>query len=317
MTMTRNEVARWLEARDHFCILTHGGPDGDTLGSAGALCLGLRSLGKTAVVLENSETTDRLAYCVAGLTVTEVPDNATIVSVDVASPKMFPPESQDLIERIQLRIDHHGSATPFGENELVDPTAGACAEIIYDILMELGVKLTPEMAIPLYTGTSTDTGCFRFANTKEHTFLVAAACAASGANLQPINQALFDTVSLSKLKVQAWVTEHTHFFCDGQAAVCPLPATLAEELGVKEEEVGGMAGFIRSIEGVKMAATLREDKEGKVFLSTRAIPGYDCAKVCEIFGGGGHKGAAGGNTTLPLQEATAIMMAEMKKQFEQ
>lgn len=309
-------MALWLESHDNFCILTHGGPDGDTLGSAGALCLGLRAAGKTAVVLENSETPAHLAYCVAGLTVAEVPENATFLSVDVAAPKMFPPESAELVERIALRIDHHGSGTAFAPEELVDPTAGACAEIIYDILVEMGVELTAEMAIPLYTGTATDTGCFRYANVTEHTFLVAAACAATGAKLQPINQALFDTVSLNKLKVQAWVTEHTVFFCDGQAAVCPLPATLAEELGVKEEEVGGMAGFIRSIEGVKMAATLRQGEEGKVFLSMRAVPGYDCAKVCEIFGGGGHKGAAGGNTTLPLPEAAEKMMAEMKKQFE-
>ena len=315
--MTRNECARWLESRDNFCILTHGGPDGDTLGSAGTLCLALRQLGKQVVILENSETPAHLAYCVEGLTVTEVPENATLVSVDVAAPKMFPPESQELVERIALRIDHHGSSTPFAEAELVDPATGACAEIIYDVIREMGVELTAQMAIPLYTGTATDTGCFRFANTKEHTFLVAAACAATGANLQPINQALFDTISLNKLKVQAWVTEHTRFFCDGQGAVCPLPLGLAEELGVKEEEVGGMAGFIRSIEGVKMAATLREGEDGKVFLSTRAVPGYDCAKVCEIFGGGGHKGAAGGNTTLPLAEATEIMVAEMKKQFDQ
>lgn len=316
MTMTRNDVARWLESHDNFCILTHGGPDGDTLGSAGGLCLGLRATGKTAFVLENSETPEHLAYCVAGLTVAEVPENAVLVSVDVASPKMFPPESQPLLDKIALRIDHHGSGTSFTPDELVDPTAGACAEIIYDILTEMGVPLTAKMAIPLYTGTATDTGCFRFANTTAHTFLTAAACAATGAKLQPINQALFDTISLNKLKVQAWVTAHTEFFCDGQAAICPLPATLAEELGVGEEEVGGMAGFIRSIEGVKMAGTLREDKEGKIFLSTRAVPGYDCAKVCEIFGGGGHKGAAGGSTTLPLHDASAKMMAEMKKQFE-
>ncbi len=316
MTMTISDVAQWLLRQDDFCILTHGGPDGDTLGSAGTLCLGLRAAGKKAWVLENSETPEHLAYCVAGLTTTEVAENATIVSVDVAAPKMFPPESGDLVARIALRIDHHGSGTSFAPLELVDAATGACAEIIYDILVEMGVDLTAEMAIPLYTGTATDTGCFRFANTTAHTFTVAAACAATGANLQPINQALFDTVSLNKLKVQAWVTAHTEFFCDGMAAICPLPATLAQELGVKEEEVGGMAGFIRSIEGVRMAATLREGEEGKVFLSMRAVPGYDCAKVCEIFGGGGHKGAAGGNTDLPLAEATAKMMAEMKKQFE-
>lgn len=314
--MTRNDVAKWLLSRDHFCILTHGGPDGDTLGSAGTLCLGLRAAGKQAVVLENSETPEHLAYCVEGLTVANVPENATIVSVDVASPKMFPPESADLVDKIALRIDHHGSGTPFAPEELVDPTAAACAEMIYDILQLMGVELTAEMAIPLYTGTATDTGCFRYANTNAHTFLVAAACAATGAKLQPINQALFDTVSLSKLKVQAWVTEHTRFLCNGQIAVCPLPGTLAQELGVAPEEVGGVSGFIRSIAGVKMAGTLREGEDGRVFLSTRAVPGYDCAKVCEVFGGGGHKGAAGGNTTLPLQEATEILIAEMKKQFE-
>jgi len=314
--MTRNETARWLEARDNFCILTHSGPDGDTLGTAGALCLGLRAMGKTAFVLENSETPEHLAYCVAGLTAAEVPENACIISVDVAAPKMFPPESEHLVDKIALRIDHHGSGTSFTPEELVDPAAGACAEIIYDILMEMGVELTAEMAIPLYTGTATDTGCFRFANTTEHTFLVAAACAATGAKLQPINQALFDTISLNKLKVQAWVTTHTQFFCDGKVAVCPLPVTLAEELGVGEEEVGGMSGFVRSIEGVCMAATLRESSEGKVFLSLRGVPGYDCAKVCELFGGGGHKGAAGGNTTLPLQEVMEKIIPAMKEQFE-
>lgn len=313
--MTRTETARWLQSHDNFCILTHGGPDGDTLGSAGALCLGLRAAGKRAVVLENSETPEHLSYCVAGLTAAEVPENATLVSVDVAAAKMFPPESAELVDRIALRIDHHGSGTSFAPLELVDPASGACAEIIYDLLVEMGIALDAEMAIPLYTGTATDTGCFRFANTTAHTFTVAAACAATGAKLQPINQALFDTVSLNKLKVQAWVTEHTRFFCDGMGAVCPLPATLAQELGVAEEDVGGMSGFIRSIEGVRMAGTLREDTEGKIFLSTRAVPGYDCAKVCEIFGGGGHKGAAGGNTTLPLAEATEMMIRAMKEQF--
>ena len=314
--MTISEVAAWLQERDHFCILTHGGPDGDTLGSAGALCLGLRAAGKTAYILENSETPEHLAYCVEGLTVAEVPENALLVSVDVAAVRMLPPESAVLVDHIALRIDHHGSSTSFAPLELVLPEYGACAQIIYEILMAMGVELTAEMAIPLYTGTATDTGCFRFANTTTHTFLVAAACAATGAKLQPINQALFDTISLNKLKVQAWVTANTHFFCDGKGAVCAMPATLAQELGVEEDEVGGMSGFIRSIEGVCMSGTLREDAEGKIFLSTRGVPGYDCAQVCAVFGGGGHKGAAGGSTTMPLAEAKTIMIAEITKQLE-
>ena len=313
--MTRNDCARWFRERDNFYILTHSGPDGDTLGSAAALCRGLRSLGKTAFVLENPETTEHLAYLCKDLTVSAPTENATLVCVDVAAEHMLPGNQH--LEGIALRIDHHGRTVSYTAEELVDPTAGACAEIIYDILMELGAQLDPATAEALYTGTATDTGCFRFANTTAHTFQVAAACAAAGGDLYPINQALFDTVSLNKLKVQAWVTEHTRFFCDGMAAVCPLPATLAKDLGVKEEDVGGMAGFVRSIEGVRMAGTLRESAEEKrVFLSTRAVPGYDCAAVCAVFGGGGHKGAAGGSTELPLAEATDALVKAITQQFE-
>ncbi len=314
--MTRTEVAQWLARQNKICILTHAGPDGDTLGSAATLCLGLRSLGKAAVVMENPEIPEHLSYLCEGLTAQIPLDDCVFVSVDVASPTMMPEILQQYLPRLALRIDHHGRSTPFGEQELVDPTAASCAEIVYDILQEMGAVLTAEMAIPLYTGIATDTGCFRFANTTAHTFATAAACAATGANFQPINQALFDTVSLNKLKVQAWVTEHIQFLCDGTAALCALPATLAQELGVEESDVGGMAGFVRSIEGVCIAVTLRESKEeGKVFLSARAVPGYDAAALCEKFGGGGHKGAAGGSTTLSLEDAVnAVKSAILEMQ---
>jgi len=310
--MTRIDVARWFAQRDRFCILTHSGPDGDTLGSAATLCLGLRSLGKQAVVLENPETPEHLEYLCEGLTAQIPMDDAIFVSVDVAAPHMFPLIQQQYLPRLALRLDHHGSSTPFGGLELVDPTSASCAEIVYDILMEMGAKLTAEMAIPLYTGISTDTGCFRYANTTAHTFSVAAACAATGANLQPLTQMLFDTVSLNKLKVQAWVTEHIRFLGDGKAALCALPDGLAAELDVEESDVGGMSGFVRSIEGVCIAVTLRENQEeGLVFLSARAVPGYDAAAVCEKFGGGGHKGAAGGSTALPLADAVKAVEAAL------
>lgn len=314
-SLTRNDCAQWLATHDNFVILTHGAPDGDTLGSAAALCLGLRQLGKSAWVLENEETPEHLAYLCQGITCQQPADHATIVSVDVAAPHLFTQLHQQYVSRIALRIDHHGRSTSFTDLELVDPTSGACAEIIYDIFMLLGVTLTPEIAIPLYTGTATDTGCFRYANTTAHTFTVAAACAATGANLQPINQALFDTVSLNKLRVQAWVTEHTAFYRDGKVAVCAIPLSLAQDLGVAEEETGGMSGFVRSIEGVCMAATLRESEEGKVYISLRAVPGYDCAAVCEKFGGGGHKGAGGAGSDLPLAEITTLLTNAMLEQF--
>lgn len=314
--MTRSDCAEFFRQNDNFCILTHEAPDGDTLGSAATLCLGMRALGKMAYVLENPETPKHLVYLCEGLTVEKPMENATIVSVDVAALHMLVKNPQLDPQKIALRIDHHGRSSSFAPLELVDATAASCAEIIYDILVELGVKLTPEIAVTLYTGLSTDTGCFRFANTTAHTYATAAACAATGANLQPITQALFDTVSLNKLRVQAWVTEHTRFLSEGKVALCAMPAGLAQKLGVGEDEVGGMSGFIRSIEGVCISATLREDAEaGKIFISVRAVPGYDAAAICEKFGGGGHKGAAGGSTTLSLAEAERKMMEALLEQM--
>ena len=298
--MTRNECAKWLQERDNFLILTHTRPDGDTIGSASTLCLGLRQLGKTAHLLENKEVSPYLETSVLGLTKAAPEEGDTILSVDVASPNMLQKEAVELLGRIELRIDHHGSATSYTEEELVDPMAAACGEIVYDVLMEMGAELTKEMAWRLYIAVSTDTGCFRFANTNAHTYQTAAACAATGADLYPITQALFDTNTLGKLKLQSWMLENARFLCEGKAAVCGIPKALEET--VTKEDLEGVAGFLRSIEGVKICATIRETETGSK-MSVRAVPGYDAALVCQKFGGGGHKGAAGAGMNLPLTEA--------------
>ena len=101
--MTRTEVAKWLSENDNFCIMTHAGPDGDTLGTAATLCLGLRSLGKTAHVLFNPEISDKLAYLCDGLMVEEPAEDAVFVSVDVAAPYMFTENQLPFVEKIALR----------------------------------------------------------------------------------------------------------------------------------------------------------------------------------------------------------------------
>ena len=209
--MTRNECARWLLERDNFLILTHTRPDGDTLGSASTLCLGLRQLGKTANLLENQEVSPYLESCVLGLTKAAPEAGDTILSVDVASPTMLQKEAENLLGRIELRIDHHGSATSYTGEELVDPQAAACGEIVYDVLMEMGAELTKDMAWRLYIAVSTDTGCFRFANTNAHTYQTAAACAATGqlaATITPAksrhNALLFLFINFSSLIINSF-----------------------------------------------------------------------------------------------------------------
>ena len=298
--MTRNDCAAWLLSHDNFCILTHVRPDGDTMGSASALCVGLRQLGKTAHLLHNEGASPFLDRCQLGLTKQWPAETDTLVTVDVAAPRMLPEAWLCLQERMQLRIDHHSSATSFTDHELVDASAAACGEIIYDVLMAMGCEMTKEIAWRLYIAVSTDTGCFRYANTSANTYRVAAACAETGAELYPITQELFDTTSISELKLQNWMVDNATFLCGGKAAVCAIPREL--EQSVSAEDLEGISGFLRSLEGVKISATIRQTDTG-CKMSVRAVPGFDAAAVCKKFGGGGHKGAAGAGLAMSLEEA--------------
>ena len=313
--MTRTETADFLARQDHFCIISHARPDGDSIGSTSALCLGLRKLGKTAHVLYNREITDYLSFCYEGLSKPQPEEGDTLVTVDVASPNMLPLGFEYLADRVQLRIDHHASATSFTPLELVDAKAGACGEIVYDLLVQLGVPLDQDIAKRLYIAITTDTGCFRFANTTAHTYQVAAACAETGADLYPITQTLFDTNSLQKLRLRSWMIEHTTFLGGGIGAVCAIPRAM--EQGQSVEDLEGLPGFLRSIKGVKISATIRETDVGGTKISARAIPGYDATAICARFGGGGHTGAAGARTSMPLEEAKKAVEAVVAELLEE
>ena len=309
--MTRNETARFLQDHDHFLLVTHRRPDGDTLGSAALLCRGLRQLGKTAHVLTNPEVTEKYAGLLVGLTKDAAEETDTVVTVDVASPNMLGSYFAHLQEKAVLRIDHHGSATSFTPYELVEPKTAACGEIVYGVLKEMGAVLDAAMAEALYTAVSTDTGCFRYANTTAETLRAAADCLAAGANTFALNQILFETNSLGRLRLQGWLVENAIFLQDGKIAICPLPLSKERELGLTEDDLENISGFPRTIAGVKIAATLRQESADTVKMSVRAVPGCDAAAICQNFGGGGHKGAAGASMKMTMEEAVQAVIQVM------
>ena len=301
--LTRLDCADWLLDRDHFVILTHRKPDGDTIGSSVGLCLGLRSLGKTAHILENPDITPLFAPLLEGLTKPEPEEGDILVAVDVAADNMLPRAYDNLKNSIDLRIDHHGSGREYTPRELVESDSAACAEIIWELLLDMEVEPDKRMAEAIYIGVATDTGCFRFANTTAHTFDVAADCLAAGAEVSGWNQKLFDTKSLPKLRLEGWIAEHVQFLCNGDYAICALPKAVEEEIGVDEDDMNDISSFLRSIEGVKMSALLRQSDETHIKVSVRAVPGYSAAVICEQFGGGGHAGAAGCSVKMSMENA--------------
>ena len=308
-TLTRSDCAKILLSHDNYAIVTHRRPDGDTVGSSAVLCMGLRQLGKTAYILENPEITPKYAHLHHGLTKPVAEDGDFVITVDVASPGMLPDCFKLLA--FDLRIDHHGNATSFTPVELVEPEAAACGEIVYGVLMEMGAELDIPMANALYTAVSTDTGCFRYANTTANTFAVAAACAKAGAEVFNINQALFETNSLARLKVQSYMLQNAIFLQGGKIAVCALPKAVEQVCGAGEDDLDNISGFPRTIEGVKLAVTIREEGTDRVKMSVRAVPGQDASALCAKFGGGGHKGAAGASMDMTMDEAVEAVIAQL------
>ena len=161
--MTIKQAAKWLLSRDNFIILTHMRPDGDTLCSAGALVNGLNKLGKTAYILPNPEAADKY-----------------IVSVDTARRSMITKGGEELCDCVELAIDHHGSNSMYAENTCINADAAACGEMIFDLMMEMGVTLDDELAALIYIAITTDTGCFAYSNTSTRTFEIASKLVAAG-----------------------------------------------------------------------------------------------------------------------------------------
>ena len=254
--MTRTEFCAFLRGHDNFVILTHRRPDGDTIGSAAALCRGLRQLGKTAFVLTNEQFTPRFGPFLDGLTCDALPAGATVISADIASEGLL---SFDAV-RLQLMpvcaVDHHGSnslACP----KLVEADKAACGEIVYAVLTELGVTVTKQIAECLYTAISTDTGCFKFSNTTANTHRTAAALIAAGADVYPINKLFFDTKSFARLRLEAKLTDTMEFYADGAVGVCTMPKSLLAAFTVTEDDLDSISGFARSIEGVRIGIMIR------------------------------------------------------------
>ena len=309
--MTRAEFCAFVRAHDNFVILTHRRPDGDTIGSAAALCRGLRQIGKTAFVLTNEQFTPRFGPFLDGLTCEALPAGATVISADIASEGLL---SFDAV-RLQLMpvcaVDHHGSnslACP----KLVEADKAACGEIVYAVLTELGVTVTKQIAECLYTAISTDTGCFKFSNTTANTHRTAAALIAAGADVYPINKLFFDTKSFARLRLEAKLTDTMEFYAGGAVGVCMMPKNLLAEFTVTEDDLDSISGFARSIEGVRIGIMIREVEDGLGKISLRTEAPYDASAICQRLGGGGHAAAAGASVPGGIEGAKAAILQALR-----
>ena len=295
--MTIEKVVDFLKANDNFEILTHNYPDGDCLGSGYGLCLGLQQLGKNARVITTALPKD-FKFLLNGVKEQDFRVEC-VVSVDVADEKLLGCNQEKYQGKIDLCIDHHKSNRVDAPLKFVDDTSAAACEIIYRILLELGVTFTKEIANCLYTGISTDTGCFRYTNTTAATLRICADLLEYGCNSGYINKVMFETKSKKRIELEREIYDRMIFCCDDKCAV--IYTTLEMTKGLEDEDTEGISSIPRQIEGVKMGITIREKPDGIYKVSVRTNGDIDACQFCKQFGGGGHAAASGCTLNGDLQ----------------
>jgi phosphoesterase RecJ-like protein len=288
--MDYRQTADLLREQDQFLILTHRRPDGDTIGCAGALCLGLRKLGKTAFVLPNEEAHDLFAPYLERIQAPEDYIPQFIIAVDTASLELLPDYAKNF--DIDLSIDHHGSNTNYAKVSCVVPSHAACGELIYLILNELG-PISSDIAMLLYVAISTDTGCFCYSNTTAETHQISAALIEIGCNHQWVNKRHFRTKSLPRLRLESLLTQEMFLLNEGKTAIASIPLELVSSLGATEEDMENIAAFLEQVQGVEHAVIIRELHSGEYKISLRTSSSLNASAVCALLGGGGHPAAAG------------------------
>ena len=303
----KQAAADFLLAHDNYEILTHANPDGDTLGSGCALCLALQSLGKNARVITTNIPKD-FVFLTEGVSAQDF-EAETIVSVDVADEKLLGDNREAYSGRIMLCIDHHCINKVSAPLKCVDSDAAANCEILFDIIAKMGVPVEGKIAVCLYTGIATDTGCFKYGNTNSRTMRIAADLLDSGVPAPAINKVMFDTKTRKKLRLEQAAYRGMEFYADDRCAIITITCDMLRETGASDEDAEGLANLPREIEGVRMGITLREKEDGTFKISVRSDREANAAAFCARFGGGGHIEAAGCRIRGTREEVLAALKA--------
>lgn len=304
-------AAGYLEALDNVLLLTHVRPDGDTIGSAAALCRALRDCGQTAYLLPNPEITATYAPYAAPYWAPEGWQAEHIVSVDIADASLLPENAQSYRDRIELAIDHHPSQTFFARNTCLEADSAACGEIVYEIIQHL-TALTADIALPLYVAVSTDCGGFQYGNTTARTHRIAAALM-DVVDVAAVNKALFRTKSRVRLAMESRMVADMKLFDHQRVVVMEIPLSLRQEMQATDADIEELSALPALVEGTDCGVTLRELRPGTIKVSVRTGPRVDACALCRILGGGGHHAASGATVEGTLDEARMAVLAAYRR----
>lgn len=311
--ITIKQAADFLKNCGDSYILIHQSPDGDCIGSGYAVKNYLEATGRKAKVLCCDEIPARYSFLLSGKNDDFVPQN--IISVDVADKVLFGNLADEYGDKIELSIDHHASNKPFANQTCVDSGAAAACEVLYEVFKAADFEITRQMAICLYTGIATDTGCFQFSNAKARTFQIVSHIMQKypDINYSKINRQMFAVKTRQRMKMEAMAVENMEAFFDGKCAVISVTLDFLEKMHVDSKDIEGIESIPLQLDTSVIGITIKEREKGFFKISMRGTDGIDVSKICEVFGGGGHVKAAGCAIKGTLEEVKSRILEAVGK----
>src|SRR3989449_1414271 len=290
-----SQVVELIESKRRFAITSHIRPDGDSLGSSLGLYWLLRALEKDVEIIMHDAAPHayRRLPGADAIRVTPAVDRAydavfAIECSDIDRPGLF-----DLEKQFVVNIDHHSTTELFGAVNWIDPTASAVGEMIYNLCKATGVRVTKEIAECVYTALLTDTGSFHYSNTTERTFKIASELVRTGVKPAKTAEAIFGSYHWSKIELLSQVLATARRDESGHVAWMRQTMEMQERTRASEEDADGFVNYPLSGAEIEATALFKECSPGVYRTTLRSKGDVNVARVAELFGGGGHRNAAG------------------------
>ena len=313
------QVAQELRAAQRILMSLHQEPDGDSIGSTLAVAIGLRRLGKQ-VTVATPDPVPRAYDFMPGVETlvpwADVPKDAfdLVALYDCADERRAgaPQPVRTYAPRV-LNVDHHATNDRFGDVVFVEPQAAASAELAHRTLEELGVTVDRDLALLLYVGLETDTGGFRYATTTPASLRLAERLLDAGLDPGEMSQLVYERQAVGSLRLLGIALDSLKVRPDLRLAYFTLHADDFKRTGttVPDAETIGIVDYARRLDGIEVAALLREDGRGRVKFSLRSKGGVDVSEIAARLGGGGHERAAGATMEGDLAAAEAALLEQL------
>ena len=254
-----------LKASRNVLLLTHVRPDGDAIGSLLAMGRGLALMGKTVCLYNESPIPAIFRFLPGVEAIVSEPgplsDYDTAVALDCSDISRMGAIAEELGQiPVLINLDHHPFNTGFGSHQIVDPSASSAGEIVYRILMDLGVEIDRSIAYAVYTAIFTDTGSFLFQNATSEAFHICGCMVDKGVDSYSVAQNLFATYSLGRLKLLNRVLDTIEISGNGKLSVMYLTQDMLRETDTSVDDINGLVNYAKHIEDVQVAVLIQESR---------------------------------------------------------